>query len=115
MKISVEELSVVVRGIVSEAMSDRARKAAGRKGGEANVVMRDYEPKSEADELEEKEYKAIKGTAKYKKGKGGFDLKKCIDDLGGVDTIDNPAAVCRSAEIVQTGKAKATRGPKARD
>lgn len=60
-------------------------------------------------EITEKEYKALKGMDKYKKGEKGFDKSACIEDLEGKEGIDDPAAVCRAAEIAHTGEAGPTR------
>lgn len=70
-----------------------------------NIVTKKYKGKTTG---KKKEYKAIKGMHVYVKDDGKFDLSKCIDDLTGKEGIDEPAAVCRAAEIAHTGKAHAT-------
>lgn len=63
-------------------------------------------------EVSEKEYRAVPGMKKYVK-RGRFDKSACIGDLKGKKKIRDPAALCRSAEIALTGKARPTRGKKA--
>lgn len=81
------------------------------------VVSREYKP----EEGPKKVYKAIHGMKKYVKeeekkeeelDEQKFELGKCIKDLEDKPEIDNPAAVCRAAEIAHTGEAHGTRTKK---
>lgn len=59
------------------------------------------------------EYKASKGSLAALKKHG--DSKKKAVKAGAFDWAKEPWAAARAAEIVKTGRAKATRGPKAKD